>query len=87
MSDLTKKDISHEIWREYEIALGYADDWGLPAMRIYRIDNPVTLYTRPGGTTHRIVDRDGITHCLPAVGYHGCAIRWYNGEGNDPCKF
>src|SRR5690242_11181670 len=40
--ELTAHDLTPELWREY--------DWG---GRVYRIENPKTLYTRPGGTTHR----------------------------------
>jgi len=83
MSDLIERDISHEVWREYNMV---AKDYLFPT-RTYRIDHPVTLFTRPGGTTHRIVDADGITHCVPAPGQYGCVLRWYNGEGNDPCRF
>lgn len=54
-----------EEWREY--------DFG---RRVYRIDKPVTLWTRPGGTTHRVLDSEGVTHCVPAPGQFGCALRW-----------
>lgn len=47
--------IEDEAWREY--------DW---AGRVYRIEKPVALYYRRGGTTHRVVDATGITHCVPA---------------------
>jgi hypothetical protein len=46
--------------------------------RVYRIDNPVTLFTREGGTTHRVLDSEGIVHCLPIPGSHGCVLRWKN---------
>lgn len=54
-----------EEWREY--------DFG---GRVYRIDNPVTLWFRRGGETHRVLGADGITHCVPAPGVNGCALRW-----------
>lgn len=57
------KDISTETWREY--------DFG---GRVYRIDNPKQLYI--GSTTHRIVDANGLTHCVPAPGVSGCVLRW-----------
>lgn len=66
MINLTEHDISVEAWREYD----FKD-------RIYRINNPVSLYIRPGGTTHRIVDSEGITHCVPAPGVNSCVLRWY----------
>lgn len=59
------KDISVELWREY--------DFG---GRVYRINNPKELWTRPGGTTHRVVDSEGVAHCLPAPGQMGCVLRW-----------
>lgn len=76
MSDLTKSDISSEAWREY--------DFG---GRIYRIEQPMDLYMRPGGTTHRVVDDKGIVHCVPAPGYLGCALRWKSLPGLPPVKF
>jgi hypothetical protein len=57
------KDISTEEWREY--------DFG---NRCYRIEKPLRLYV--GNTSHRVVDSDGITHCLPAPGFQGCVLRW-----------
>jgi hypothetical protein len=59
------KDVSTELWREY--------DYG---GRIYRIDKPQRLYI--GTTTHRVVDVAGITHCVPAPGFQGCALRWHS---------
>ncbi len=56
-------NIKSEEWREYEFG-----------GRVYRIDNPQALYL--GKTTHRVVDADGITHCLPAPGAQGCIVRW-----------
>lgn len=69
-TDLIKKDISNEIWREY--------DFG---GRVYRIEKPLELYFRDGGTTHRIVTADGVAHCVPAPGVNGCALRWKQAEG------
>ena len=57
------KDISSEQYREYDFS-----------GRVYRIENPKQLYV--GTTTHRVVDAEGITHCLPAPGFSGCALRW-----------
>ena len=73
---LQKFDISHEEWREYE--------W---EGKRYRIDNPKTLYLRPGGTTHRVVDEGGVVHCVPAVGRLGCVLRWRCQDGFDPVQF
>lgn len=58
--------LTDEEWREY--------DW---AGRIYRIQNPTELYYRRGGTTHRVVDGEGITHCVPApTPDQAVVLRW-----------
>lgn len=54
-----------EEWREYDFS-----------GRVYRIENPVTLWFRPGGTTHRVLDAKGVTHCVPVPGEFGCVLRW-----------
>lgn len=63
MPEMTGKDITSEEWREYEFG-----------GRTYRIDQPITLYV--GNTTHRVVDANGVTHCVPAPGHHSCVLRW-----------
>lgn len=75
-SNLTKGDLTDEAWREY--------DFG---GRVYRIENPLTLYQRPGGTTHRVLDSAGVVHCVPTVGLNGCVLRWQNKAGKDPVAF
>lgn len=60
-------DLSDEEWREYDFQ-----------GRVYRIEKPVALYVRPNGTTHRVVDAAGVTHCLPAPGQLGCVLRWFS---------
>jgi hypothetical protein len=66
MPDLRKIELaSVEEWREY--------DFG---GRVYRIDKPQSVEFREGGTTHRVVDADGIVHCVPAPGVFGCVLRW-----------
>jgi len=75
-TNLKKYDISDERWREY--------DW---EGRIYRIYTPRWLYIRPGGTTHRVVDSGGVTHCVPSVGVMGCVLRWSVKEGENPVAF
>jgi hypothetical protein len=67
------KDITTESWREYDFN-----------GRVYTILKPVSLSYREGGTTHRIVDEDGITHCLPAPGTGDCVLRW---KGNPAVSF
>lgn len=70
MSELKENDLSTELWREY--------DFG---GRVYRIDNPKTLFTRVGGTTHRVIGQDGVAHCLPIPGLQGCVLRWQERSG------
>jgi len=66
MTDLTKIDLAGvEDWREYDFN-----------GRIYRIEKPVSVQFRPGGTTHRVVDSDGIVHSVPAPGAGDCVLRW-----------
>jgi len=60
---MKKQSLKDEEWREYEFK-------GV----IYRIVDPVALWV--GSTTHRIIDEQGVIHCVPAVGYHGCILRW-----------
>jgi len=82
---LIEKDISHELWREYEWLVD-TNDHSL-GTTTYRIENPVKLFFYKGSTTHRVVDKDGISHCIPSVGEKGCILRWYNGEDKIPVNF
>ena len=87
MSQRKEFDITCELYREY--------DFG---GRIYRIENPVLLviFYRPDSDrgagysiqsdTHRVVDSNGITHCVPRPGIDGCVLRWKDKTG-DPVKF
>ncbi len=79
MSDtnMNHGDLSEEAYREYDIP-------GRPEP--YRIDNPVTLFTRPGGTTHRVLDNEGVVHCIPFPG-NGVVLRWAPAAGKAPVKF
>jgi hypothetical protein len=76
-NNLKQGDLTDEAYREYDIP-----DRDEP----YRIDNPVTLFTRPGGTTHRVLDSEGVTHCIPFPG-NGVVFRWEVKEGKDPVAF
>lgn len=58
-------DLTDEEYREYDFA-----------GRLYKIVAPKALYYRIGGTTHRVVDAHGVTHCVPAPGVDGCVLRW-----------
>jgi len=53
----------------------------------YRIDHPVTLIIRKGGTTHRVVDENGEVHCYldPSLGL--TVIKWKSKEGEAPVAF
>jgi hypothetical protein len=73
---VVEKDLLVEAWREY--------DFG---GRVYRIDAPVTLFYREGGTTHRVVDAAGVTHCVPAPGHQGCVLRWLSKDAGCPVVF
>ena len=70
------KDISMEEWREYDFS-----------GRVYRIERPVTLFFREGGTTHRVLGKDGIVHCMPAPGVNGCVLRWKPADDEHPVQF
>lgn len=75
VAGLKLSDISCELYREYVID-------GTP----YRIAEPVGLYIREGGTTHRVVDSLGITHCVPFPAAK-TVLRWKNRAGFAPVKF
>lgn len=75
-SGLSGKDITDEEYREYDFS-----------GRTYRIENPQTLFYRIGGTTHRIVDSDGVAHCVPRPDEKGCVLRWKSRGGEHPCQF
>lgn len=68
------KDLSMEEWREYD----FSD-------RVYRIVDPHRLYI--GTTTHRVEDRHGIVHCVPAPGERGCVLRWQPRDAAAPVQF
>lgn len=72
--DMDPKDLTKEAWREY--------DFG---GRVYRIAAPKLLWI--GTTAHRVLDHDGIVHCVPAVGQHGCVLRWAPKDPREPVQF
>lgn len=53
--ELELLNISVEEYREYEV---------LGERSVYRINNPVGLYRDEERTFHRIVDHDGVIHCI-----------------------
>jgi hypothetical protein len=76
--ELKATSLKTELWREYDIP-------GRPGP--YRIVDPVALYVRPGGTTHRVVDASGVTHCVPAPGQSGTVLRWQTRDPATPVDF
>lgn len=77
MSNLIIGSLLDEEYREYELESG----------KVYRITDPVTLYLRKGGNTHRVLDTGGIVHCLPGPGYRNTVLRWKPKAGKDPVTF
>ena len=75
---LSEYDISTELWREYE--------WEGRSTP-YHIHAPVKLFLRKGGTTHRVIDSEGVVHCVPTVGERGCVLRWRSIDASKPVKF
>lgn len=72
------KDLSAEAWREYEF-----NGRTTP----YRITSPLQLIMRPGGSTHRVIDAEGVVHCVPAPGQQGCVLRWKPKDPANPVQF
>lgn len=71
VAGLTLGDISDEAVREYETH----------GVGTYRIENPVGVYMRPGGSTHRVVDRNGVAHCIAFPNDGKTVLRWKNKSG------
>jgi hypothetical protein len=82
---LIEKNIECEQWREYLIVAGMNGDDILCVP--YRIDNPKKLYYRDGGSTHRVLDSEGVVHCVPSVGVAGTTLTWKNRLGYEPVQF
>lgn len=75
------KDLTVEEYREYR---------DLKNNVTYRIDNPVAFYYREGGTTHRVIDSDGLVHCVPYGSGQPVVLVWKNKgveAGRDPINF
>ena len=73
---MIEQDLSSEKYREYDFE-----------GRVYRIDNPKTLYYKRLGSTHRVLDSEGVVHCIPAPGCHGCVLRWESKDPKKPVQF
>jgi hypothetical protein len=81
MSKPKEYDLTDEVWREYEF--GDSNEHAYT----YRIEAPKSLFLVPNGTTHRVLDSEGVVHCVPAVGRLGCVLRWKPKPGKDPVAF
>ena len=76
--ELSQGDLSDELTRTYHFADGST----------YVISEPKILYTRPGGTTHRVLDAKGIVHCVAFPGPSGSTVvSWVPRISSDPVKF
>jgi len=71
-SKYTEQDLSCEEYREIVTRDG-----------VYRIDAPVKLIRRDGGSTHRVVDATGVVHCYVAPESGLSVTRW---KAKDPTK-
>lgn len=69
-------DISAEQWREVDTG-----------DRRYRIEKPQVLIIRKGGSTHRVVDSEGVAHCYASPESGKTILRWKNKEGKTPVNF
>ena len=67
-------DLSPEVWREYSINGGN-----------YRIDDPIKLWL--GDTSHRVLDKEGIVHCIPFGPGIDTILRWKPRDLEDPVQF
>lgn len=80
--ELTQHNLTTEAWREYDFVDRFSG-----VRRIYRIENPILLYIYEGCTTHRVVDEQGIVHCVPAIGCCQCVLRWSPKPGESYVSF
>jgi hypothetical protein len=71
-------DLSDEIWREYQF-------WSDGEQITYRIQDPDRLVV--GTTTHRVLDKQGVVHCVPNIGRYGCVLRWKVKAGRPAIAF
>ena len=81
MSELKSEALEDYEWREYE----WCDPKAEYGIRIYRISKPVRLYWRDGGSTHRILEDNGVVHIVPAPPVS--VIRYKKVDGAEPVKF
>jgi hypothetical protein len=74
----SSNDLTDELWREYEF-------WDGGKMITYRIVSPERLVV--GTTTHRVLDLQGVVHCVPNIGRYGCVLRWKVKPGRPAIAF
>lgn len=79
-SEYTTADISDEVYRAYEFGTG---------LDRYRhvVRSPETLVFRKGGSTHRVIDSEGVVHCVPAPGHNACVLTWVPKDPDKPIQF
>lgn len=91
MSDLIERDISGEAEREIvmisSIGTNPATGDQIFVESVYKIKNPVKMFSREGGVTQRIVDADGKVHLVPGIGYRGTIHRWTPRDVTNPVAF
>lgn len=56
MSDFIELDVTSEEFRIYE----------LPSGNRHRVDYPIKVLIKKGSGSHRVIDRDGVTHYIPS---------------------
>jgi hypothetical protein len=71
------KDLTKEARREYDYGGGH----------VYMIVGPQKLWV--GKTTHRVLDSEGVVHCVPFPTCDGKAVflRWYPRNAAEPVQF
>jgi|GEM_PF-3137536 len=72
----TSSDISDE---EYRVVI--TNDL------VHRIDNPKTLVLRKGGSTHRVIDQQGLVHCYAAPETGKSILQWKARPGKQDVIF
>ncbi len=63
-------DLKNELYREYNLSSGP-----------YRVYSPISLWI--GKTTHRVLDKEGIVHCIPKE----VVITWKPIDKEKPVSF
>jgi len=74
-------DISCERWREY--SFGEDED----TLRVVTIMTPQKLFISASGSTHRVLNSDGVITCVPAPGRNLCVLSWLAKDSDKPVAF